>query len=61
MRGDQRRNGQVEGQGLGLSIVERIVASYDGSIGAERSPLGGLRVVIDLPPEARNPRSKEQE
>ena len=55
VRGDQRRSGPVDGQGLGLSIVERIVASYDGSIRADRSPLGGLRVIIDLPPEARRP------
>lgn len=55
VRGDQRRSGPVDGQGLGLSIVERIVASYDGAIRAERSSLGGLRVVIDLPPEARRP------
>lgn len=53
VRGDQRRSGPVDGQGLGLSIVERIVASYDGAIRAEQSPLGGLRVLIDLPPEAR--------
>ncbi|MBY6205423.1 ATP-binding protein [Halomonas denitrificans] len=56
VRGDQRRGGPVEGQGLGLSIVERIVSSYDGSVRAERSPLGGLRVIVDLPPEARRPR-----
>ncbi len=56
VRGDQRRSGPVEGQGLGLSIVERIVSSYDGSVRADRSPLGGLRVIVDLPPEARRAR-----
>ena len=47
MRGDQR----AEGQGLGLAIVQRIVSSYQGSIEADRSPLGGLRVVVVLQPE----------
>lgn len=46
VRGDER----AEGQGLGLAIVRRIVESYDGVIGAERSELGGLRVEVELRP-----------
>ena len=47
LRGDQR----AEGQGLGLAIVERIVSSYQGTIEAAKSPLGGLRVIAELRPE----------
>lgn len=47
IRGDQRS----EGQGLGLAIVERIVSSYQGTITAKDSPLGGLRVIVELRPE----------
>lgn len=46
VRGDER----AEGQGLGLSIVQRIVESYHGDIRASRSPLGGLRVEVELKP-----------
>lgn len=46
-RGDQR----AEGQGLGLAIVQRIVESYHGRMHSERSPLGGLRVTVELQPE----------
>lgn len=46
VRGDQR----AEGQGLGLSIVQRIVESYHGSIRQTDSPLGGLQVEVTLNP-----------
>jgi two-component system sensor histidine kinase PhoQ len=61
VRGDQREQQQVEGQGLGLAIVERIVSGYSGSVRAASSSLGGLCVVIDLPPEARSAAAKEPE
>jgi two-component system sensor histidine kinase PhoQ len=61
VRGDQREQQQVEGQGLGLAIVERIVSGYSGSVRAAESRLGGLCIVIDLPPEARSPSAKESE
>jgi len=46
VRGDER----AEGQGLGLSIVQRIAESYHGDIHSEISPMGGLRVVVTLKP-----------
>ena len=46
VRGDEI----AEGQGLGLSIVQRIVESYHGEIRAGASPLGGLRVALELRP-----------
>jgi signal transduction histidine kinase len=40
----------AEGQGLGLAIVNEIVAQYGGTIRIERSPeLGGLRVIVAIP------------
>jgi signal transduction histidine kinase len=47
-RFDQR----VPGSGLGLAIVEDIVASHGGSLALSDSPLGGLRVRLDLPAAA---------
>ncbi len=40
---------RAEGAGLGLSIVRDLTATYDGSIGLDSSPLGGLRAVLSLP------------
>lgn len=37
------------GQGLGLSIVKNIIESYDGSITATASDLGGARFTIEIP------------
>lgn len=44
-RGDER----LPGQGLGLAVATDIVAAYHGTLTIERSPLGGARVVVDLP------------
>lgn len=46
--------GSVEGSGLGLSIVRRIVGLHDAGLGFSRSALGGLRVELrfDLPAAA---------
>lgn len=37
------------GSGLGLSIVSELVELYSGTLELDRSPLGGLRVTINLP------------
>lgn len=44
-----RLDEQVAGHGLGLGIVRDIVESWNGSLSLQQSPLGGLRVRIELP------------
>ncbi|WAJ35738.1 sensor histidine kinase [Pseudomonas sp. GOM7] len=44
-----RLDEQVAGHGLGLGIVRDIVEAWGGSITLQDSPLGGLRVAIELP------------
>jgi signal transduction histidine kinase len=41
-----------EGSGLGLSIVADLATLYRGSLRLERSDLGGLRAVLELPGDA---------
>ena len=48
-RVDDSRNRKTGGTGLGLSICAHIVAAHQGNISAERSSLGGLAIIIDLP------------
>jgi signal transduction histidine kinase len=44
-----RRTGSDHGNGLGLSIVESIVAAHHGTLDLHARPDGGLRVAITLP------------
>ena len=44
-----RLDEQVDGHGLGLAIVRDIVEAWGGSLSLLESPLGGLRVSIELP------------
>jgi len=47
VRGDER----VQGHGIGLSIVQDIVAAYRGELSVETSPeLGGARFRVRIPP-----------
>ncbi|MFC5698452.1 ATP-binding protein [Pseudomonas sp. GCM10022186] len=47
-----RLDEQVAGHGLGLGIVRDIVESWHGRLSLQESPLGGLRVRIELPAAA---------
>ena len=47
-RRDTSRTRKLGGTGLGLSIVSAIVAKHRGKLVFDRSPLGGLRVTIEL-------------
>jgi signal transduction histidine kinase len=46
---DESRSSESGGAGLGLSICARLVNLMGGRVWAEQSPLGGARLVIDLP------------
>ncbi len=44
VRGDEK----VPGHGVGLAVVDELVASHDGGLSLSRSELGGARVDIVL-------------
>jgi two-component system sensor histidine kinase BaeS len=46
---ENSRSRDTGGAGLGLSICQKIVNAHQGSITAATSPLGGLRIRVDLP------------
>lgn len=46
---DASRNLKTAGVGLGLTIARDVVLAHGGNISLEKSPPGGLRVVIRLP------------
>ena len=48
-----RLDEQVDGHGLGLGIVRDIVEAWGGQLSLLESPLGGLRVSIELPRKTR--------
>ncbi|OWJ97489.1 ATP-binding protein [Pseudomonas sp. A46] len=48
-----RLDEQVAGHGLGLGIVRDIIEAWGGSLRLDASPLGGLRVLVDLPAPRR--------
>ncbi|NER58811.1 sensor histidine kinase [Pseudomonas sp. MAFF212428] len=47
-----RLDEQVDGHGLGLGIVRDIIEAWGGQLALLESPLGGLRVSIELPRKA---------
>ena len=49
VRLESSRNRQTGGTGLGLSIASDIISSHGGELSLDKSPLGGLRVLIRLP------------
>lgn len=46
---DDSRNQKTGGVGLGMSIAQDVITGHGGSIVLDDSPLGGLRIVIELP------------
>ncbi|MCD1126420.1 envelope stress sensor histidine kinase CpxA [Jinshanibacter sp. LJY008] len=48
-RTDEARDRNSGGSGLGLAIVESAISQHGGWAKAEKSPLGGLRLIIWLP------------
>ncbi|SDJ35847.1 ATP-binding protein [Aliiruegeria lutimaris] len=48
-RAEASRSRRLGGSGLGLSICSAIVTAHNGTITADVSPLGGLRIRIALP------------
>lgn len=49
------RNGHDGGAGLGLSLVRGIIDRHGGTARVDTAPLGGARVVLDLPPTSAQP------
>ncbi|MBN9612310.1 MAG: ATP-binding protein, partial [Actinobacteria bacterium] len=48
-RADNSRNRETGGSGLGLSIVQSIVAAHDGTVSAHETPGGGATFRVELP------------
>lgn len=48
-REEKSRNSKTGGVGLGLPIAQDIILAHGGDITLDKSPKGGLRVVIQLP------------
>jgi two-component system, OmpR family, sensor histidine kinase BaeS len=51
-RADTARSRHTGGSGLGLAICEAITRSHGGTISAQQSALGGIRICITLPQSA---------
>jgi two-component system, OmpR family, sensor histidine kinase KdpD len=54
-RVDRAGEGSRRGMGIGLSVVRGLTEAMGGRVAAERSSLGGLRVVVGIPIAAEPP------
>ena len=52
---DEARSRATGGSGLGLAVCQAIVRAHGGTMTATASPLGGLRITVTLPLDARQP------
>jgi two-component system sensor kinase ParS len=50
---DNSRNRETGGYGLGLAVVARVAALHGGTAEAARSALGGARIVVSWPQQAK--------
>ena len=48
-RVDDSRNRKKGGSGLGLAICKNIIEAHEGTVRAEHSNLGGLKIIIQIP------------
>ena len=55
-RVDRAGEGSRRGMGIGLAVVRGLTEAMGGRVNAERSALGGLRVVVGIPVAAEPPR-----
>lgn len=58
-RVDASRSRQHGGAGLGLAICHNIASAHGGTLHAEASALGGLRIILDLPRGRGEPATQE--
>lgn len=49
VRGEPSRNPATGGVGLGLPITQDIINGHGGRVWLEKSPMGGLRAIVELP------------
>lgn len=59
-RGDDSRNGQTGGAGIGLAVAQRILVAHGGSLSAANRPEGGAIFTGTLPAARRNVTSNAQ-
>jgi signal transduction histidine kinase len=52
LRRGARLDENAPGSGLGLSIIDELARAYRGALQLDDSPLGGLKLVVDLPRSA---------
>ena len=55
-RTDSARGRHAGGTGLGLAIVQAIITAHGGLVWATSAPLGGARIVVELPGYRQPPR-----